>query len=193
MHRATLSLVLVVAVAALCLPAVASADQWADNGKAIGAGVHIGESYEGFVQFNAGAVGTFGCDVTMLLDTEGPTSAFVTTFTPTTSTCKGTVAFAGCKAIADSTKTPWHVDNALTPLLATGVGGNVAFNFSFQAGSCAGKQTQSFIEFLSVRLAVEGTNPITKLTISGTATSGISISGSLTPEFPAAPTLGIVN
>ncbi|HEX5712776.1 MAG TPA: hypothetical protein VFX85_05635 [Solirubrobacterales bacterium] len=179
------------ALVAFAVPATASADTWADEGVAIAAGADITQAYEGFLQFNTGATGTFGCDVTIKITTNGPHAAQVTEFAPTTGTCVGTVAFKGCKLIADKSNVPFDVSNASTPLGVTKAGGNITIHNEYEAGSCAGKQTTSHLEFAKISAAVEGTNPITKLTISGTSTVGVPASGSLTPENPV--TLGIIN
>jgi len=178
----------VAAFAAFAIPATASADTWADNGVAIGAGVEITQSYEGTLSFNAGPAGTFGCEVTATIVTNGPGAAQITKFAPTTSTCVGTVAFKGCKLIKDSSTVPWSVSNATTPLIVTTT---ATIHNEYEAGSCAGKQTTSHLEFKEIKITVEGTNPIQKLTISGSSTEGIPASGSLVPEGTA--TLGLVN
>ncbi|HEX5712777.1 MAG TPA: hypothetical protein VFX85_05640 [Solirubrobacterales bacterium] len=180
------------AFVAFAVPATASADKWAKEGISLGAGQEITQAYEGFLQFNTGATGTFGCDVTITIKTNGPSEAQVTSFSPTTGTCVGTVAFKGCKLIADKSNVPFNVSNASTPLGVTRVGGgNITIHNEYEAGSCAGKQTTSHLEFATISAAVEGTNPISKLTISGTSTVGVPASGSLTPESPAV--LGIIN
>ena len=179
------------ALVAFAVPATASADTWAHNGVALSPEQDMTQSYEGFLQFNTGATGTFGCDVTIKITTNGPHAAQVTEFNPTTGTCVGTVAFKGCKLIADKSNVPFNVSNAATPLSVTKAGGNITIHNEYEAGSCAGKQTTSHLEFATISAAVEGTNPITKLTISGTSTVGVPASGALTPEPTA--TLGIIN
>jgi len=176
--------------AGFVVPAFASADSWADNGVALAAGEQITQSYEGFVQFNTGPTGAFGCQVTVTMMTNGPNAAQITKFSPTTSTCEGTTAFKGCKLVKDSSNLPWDVSSAATPLVVTRAGGNITFHNEYEAGTCTGKQTTSHLEFKEVKLAVEGTNPITKLTVSGKSTAGISLEGSLIPEGTA--TLGIL-
>jgi hypothetical protein len=179
------------ALVGLAVPAVASADKWADEGILLEAGQRIKQSYEGFLGFNTGVTGSFGCDVTITITTYGPNEAQVTSFSPTTETCVGTVAFKGCKLIKHSSDVPWNVSNVSTPLSVTKAAGNLITHSEYEKGSCAGKQTTSHLEYASISAAVEGTSPITKLTFSGTSIPGIPITGSLSAESPA--TLGIVN
>jgi hypothetical protein len=179
------------ALVAFAVPATASADSWADNGVALGAGVDITQNYEGFLQFNTGPGGVFGCEVTITITTNGPSAAQVTKFSPTTETCVGTVAFEGCKLIADKSNVNFSINNAITPLVVTKPEGRITIHNEYQAGTCKGGQTTSHLEFNSVNAAVEGTNPINKLTISGTAINGVTAAGSLVPEGTA--TLGLVN
>jgi hypothetical protein len=184
-------MVLAMALAALAVPASASADSWADAGTPIEAGADITQPYEGFLQFNTGPTGIFGCDVTVTITTEGPHVAEVTKFSPTTSTCVGTGAFKGCVLVKDTSNVPWDINNIATPLVVTKLGGNPTIHYEFKEKSCAAAQTTSHLEFAQINLAVEGTNPITKLTFSGKSTSGVPIEGSVKPEGTA--TLGLAN
>jgi len=187
----------VAALAAFAIPATASADTWADNGVAIMAGADITQSYEGFLQFNTGPLGVYGCEFTATVTTNGPHAATITKFAPTTEPCVGTIAFEGCTLIGHTSNTPWDLGNATTPLAASKAGGNITMHFEYKAKTCRGTQTTSHLEFSSLSIAVEGTNPITKLTVSGKSTTGIPISGSLVPEQtgsnPSVSTLGLVN
>jgi hypothetical protein len=180
---------LAVAGVSLAAPTSAAADQWADNGVSIGSGVQITQAYEGYLVINTGATGQFECEATITLQTNGPSAAQVTSFN-TTTTCFGTVAFKDCQLIAEKFNLPWTVNNFLTPLKVTGPGvENVRLHNEYSVNSCAGKQTTSQLEFAVLNIQTEGTNPITKLTISGKSTSGVPISGSLLPE--GTPTLGL--
>jgi hypothetical protein len=187
--------VMALAATAFAVPASASADTWADNGVAIEEAEEVVQPYEGFLQFNTGATGVFGCQVTAVVVTNGPHAATITQFSPTTSTCEGTLAFKGCKLIKDVSNVPWDVSNATTPLVVTAPKKeekpqNITISNEYEKGSCAGGQTTSHLEFASINIAVEGTNPIKKLTISGKSTVGVPAEGSLTPEGTA--TLGIL-
>jgi len=180
--------VFAIAVVAFVVPTSASADVWADNGVEIASGKVIEQPYEGFVQLNAGLAGAFGCDMTMIVRTDGPFLASITKFLATTGTCIGSGALAGCVVISDKSNVSWNLNNFTTPLVAT-TAGDITTHFEFKINSCASKVLTLHVEFASVKFAVEGTNPIKKLTISGTATSGVTTAGSLEPEGTA--TLGI--
>jgi hypothetical protein len=180
----------VAAVAAFAVPAAASADVWTDNGTVLEPEEDITQAYEGVLTFNTGATGTFGCNVTIVVTTNGPEAAQITKFSPTTTSCVGTVAFKGCELIEDLSNTPWDVHNATTPLVVTKAGANMTIFNKYKAGSCAGGQTSSHLEFKQVEIDVEGGNPtITGLKLTGAATNGVPVSGTVTPESPT--TLGI--
>jgi hypothetical protein len=170
--------------AALAIPASAAADSWAVGGTVLQPGEVIEQPYEGFLQFNTGATGTFGCDVTAVIKTNGPHAAEITTFTPTTSTCVGTVAFKGCKVIKDTNNLSWDINNLTTPLVVTKPAGKITFHYEFEKNSCAAKHVTSHLEFNEINLAVEGTNPITNFTVSGKSTTGIPLGGNLKVEEP---------
>jgi hypothetical protein len=192
--KMTMLVVAAAAVAAFVVPATASADSWAHNGVKLGAGIDMTQNYEGVLGFDTGPTGKFTCPVTVTITTSGPSQATITKFSPTTTECHGTIAFEGCHLIAHKTNLPaWEINNAATPLVVTKTGGNLTIHNEYEPGSCKGAQTTSHLEFKEVKVAVEGTNPIQKLTISGTATNGVPVSGSLTPHFPIPATLGIIN
>jgi hypothetical protein len=180
------------ALVAFAVPAVASAGQWTDNGTILTEGQKITQSYEGFLQFNTGPTGTFGCDVTITIETNGPTAGQVTAFNPTTATCIGTIAFKGCKLIGHTSNKSFNINNTGNPLKITKGAENITIRNEYEAGSCAGKQTTSHLEFANINATYEanaGTTLIEKLTISGSSTAGVPAEGSLTPEAPL--TLGI--
>jgi hypothetical protein len=179
------------ALIAFAVPAPASADRWADNGVALTEAWHMNQSYEGNFVFNTGPTGKLECPVTITVTAYGPNIGAITSFNSTTAACKGTVAFAGCLVTTDISNISWSINNATTPLVVTKPGGNMTLHYFYASGTCAAKHVTSHLEFASFNLAVEGTNPITKLTISGTATTGVIASGSFTPESTA--TLGLVN
>jgi len=175
----------------VAIPASASADVWTDNGIQLGEGETANQSFEGFLQLNAGANGTLGCQVTVEIEAEGPSGGRITKFNPTTSTCEGTKVFAGCVVTSDSSNIGggWNISSASTPLSVTAAGGlNLTLHVHFK--SCFSALTTIHIEFgawfLSVTLS---SGLISKLSVSGTSTTGVVISGSLTPE--STPTLGL--
>jgi len=173
------------AATAFAIPTSASADQWIYEGAEIGEGEELEQAYEGVLSFNTGPTGAFGCQVTAMVITEGPEAGRVTSFSPTTGTCTGTIAFKGCVLAHHTANVPWRIGLASTPLVVTKPGGNLTIHNEYLPETCAGKQTTSHLEFKEIKAAVEGTNPITKLVISGTATNGVPASGSLTPEGTA--------
>jgi hypothetical protein len=177
------------AFAALAVPATASADTWADNGVALSPGQDIAQSYEGYFGLDVGPLGKFGCQTTISVTTSGPHAATVTKFAPTTATCTGTIAFADCKMVNDTSNVPWNIGNASTPLTLSKSPGNMTIHYTFVG--CAGKQTTLHQEFAGLSVSPEGTNPITKLLISGTSTSGTPFSGVFVSEGTA--TRGLVN
>jgi hypothetical protein len=129
MLKKTMLLAMAVGALAFAAPAVASADQWTYNGAPIAQDDVVQDEYEGFLSFTLPTAivpvhTTFGCDVTTTLQVEGTEDetghALMTQFAPTTSTCVGTGAFAGCKVKADSSNPPWTVDINATDLTVTG-------------------------------------------------------------------------
>ena len=181
------------AIAAFAVPASASAaDVWTDDHVELGEGETAAQPFEGFLQFSAAPFGTFGCEVTVVVEAEGPVSGTVTEFSPTTETCVGTgIFYDKCKLAGHSTNINdgWEIDVSTTPATVTRPGGNVTIRTAY--ASCPSGATGSHLEFASIAvtptLNAEGT--IVSLSIAGTATNGAIASGTVYPEI--APTLGL--
>jgi len=181
----------VAALAAFAIPASASAanTHWTDNDVVVGSGVNISAPFEGKLQFAAGA-STFGCEVTTIINVTGPTSASITKFEPTTSTCAGTGAFAKCTLKAHTNNAPWSITNSLTSLSITKPEGNVTIKNEYDGEGCL--VASSHLEFTKITATptLNAGGTITSIAISGTSTAGAVASGSVAPE--STPTLGLV-
>jgi hypothetical protein len=181
LKKMTLLAMAVAAIAAFAVPASASAaTDWTDNGAVVANGVDISQGFEGKLQFAVSGVGTFGCEVTIKITITGPTSAEITQFNPTTSTCVGTGAFEKCKLKSDKSTVPWTITNGATTLAVTASPLTV-FN-EYEAGCGVGATSDLVFEagITVTPTLVEGR--ITSLAIAGTSTSGAVASGSVVPE-----------
>jgi hypothetical protein len=145
------------------------------------------ESYEGKLSFHAPPPfkGTFGCDVTVTVEAEGGTTATVTQFTPTTSTCAGTELFAGCKLKAHESSAPFAVHTTTTDLVITDSPGNIVIKNTYEG--CSSGLPGSTLEFTSVTGTQTNTvggnrGKIHTIEIHGTSTSGSVVTGTVTAE-----------
>jgi hypothetical protein len=145
------------------------------------------ESYEGRLAFEAPApfVGTFGCEVTVTVSSEGGETATVNTFEPTTGTCSGNGLFAGCKLKAHVSSAPFTAHTDATDLTITDLPGEVTVQNQYE--SCENELPGSHLAFEVV--TGQQTNStgghlgrIHQIHISGKATSGAIASGSVTAE-----------
>jgi hypothetical protein len=178
------------ALVAFAAPAVASADVWTDDGVALEEEQTAVQAFEGELSFSIKTPfpSTFGCQVTVLIEAEGPSGGRVTSFSPTTETCAGNGVFTGCKLVGDSNNGPWNIDVTNTPATVSASSGNLTILNVYS--SCAFGLTGSHLEFPSVTVTpTQSGGRITALAISGEATNGAIASGSVTPE--EGPTLGL--
>jgi len=189
LKKATLLIMVALTAITVVSPVSASADEWTDAGTVLGESETLSESYEGVLTLSAGLAGTFSCEVTVVVEAEGPSNATLTKFNPTTSSCSGTKAFAGCVLTNEGSNlsSGWHV-TSMTPLVITSTGGDITIQYQYS--NCLGGQSASHADFGSWpgTFEVHGV-VITKLNISAVATSGVALSGALVPE--GTPTLGI--
>jgi hypothetical protein len=182
------------AAVALAVPAAASAaDQWTDDHVPLEEGQTATQAFEGFLSFNAGVNGTFGCQETVLVEAAAGSHATVTKFDPTTSTCMGTgPAFTGC-VLTDHTfnivAAGWDLSFTTTPGKVTATSGDLTIHYEYEG--CTSKLPTSHLEFGSVAVTptLNRQDTITALTFEGFATSGVFLSGTFTPE--GSPTLGL--
>jgi hypothetical protein len=187
------------AAVAFAVPATASAaDEWTDNHVPLQEGQTANQSFEGFLSFNAGPNGTFGCDVTVEIEAEGGSHATIKKFNPTTSTCKGTgPAFTNCELIADKSNVlsaGWDLSFTTTTAGAgtlTATTGDLTIHNEY-AGCTSGLPT-SHLEFKSIAVTptLDSKDTITGIHIGGVATTGPVASGTVVPEPADARTLGL--
>lgn len=187
-----------IVIGALCVacavPTAASASEWTEwNGwehAPLGESGFASESFEGFVQFTVAAPthSSFGCQVTVLIEAEGASGGLVTAFNPTTSTCKGTGLFAGCVLKGHTQDIPWDIDISGSPTITSWLN-NIIIRSYYQG--CTFGILESTLEFssLSAAFTLNGGGTIEAMQLSGTSTSGVVLSGTLTPEF--GPSLGL--
>lgn len=198
LKKITLLAMAVGALVVFAVPASASAsDVWTDwNGAehaTLGEGVTANQSFEGFLQFTAGAAGTFGCNVTVEVEAEGPAGGRITKFNPTTSSCVGTgPGFSGCVLKEDFNNIAtagWNIDVSTTPATVTAGSGNLTIRNVYSG--CLSGNPGSHLEFASINVTptLNGEGTITALTISGSSTVGVPAEGTVTPEGDL--TLGI--
>jgi hypothetical protein len=142
------------------------------------------ESYEGVLTITVAspASGQLHCEVTMSLSAEGGTTAEIEQFTPTTSTCVGTGLFTGCVVKEHTTSVPFLVHTTLNnDLTIDDPPGNVVLHYMYE--KCIAGITSTSLEFSSL---TANPNPTTgaihELTINGTSTTGVTISGVVTAE-----------
>lgn len=189
LKKAMLLIMITVTAIAVVSPVSALADEWTDAGTVLGEAETLSESYEGSLTLSAGLVGTFTCEVTIVVEAEGPSNATLTKFNPTTSSCSGTKAFAGCVLTNDGSNisSGWHI-TSMTPLVITSTGGDITIHYQYS--NCLGGQSTSHVDFGSWPGTFEVNGVvITKLNISAVATSGVALSGAFVPE--GTPTLGL--
>jgi hypothetical protein len=189
LKKMTLLAMAVAAIAAFAVPASASAaTDWTHEGVVVKEGVDLTEAFEGELSFDT-AIGSFGCQVTVVLTVTGPTKAEITKFAPTTATCKGTNSLVPCKLKNDASNVPWTVTSGTGAFTVTKTGGNVTVFNEYEAGCPLGASSDLLFEKITVTPATEE-GVITKLTISGTSTVGVPATGSVTPE-PETTLLGV--
>jgi hypothetical protein len=160
------------AVVAFAAPAAAHAEQHEFN--------EATESYEGPLKFTAAGVGSYECQVTVSINAEGGTTAEVEAFTPTTSTCVGTGAFTGCKLKEHTSSVPFTAHTTETnDLKITDEPGNIVIHNVYE-GCLVPETTLEFAEVTATPNPTTG--PIHSISISGTSTSGVVASGTVTAE-----------
>jgi hypothetical protein len=203
LKKMTLLAGMALAAIASAAPATASAQKtdgthWTNgtNHPVVGNGVTMQAPFEGFIDFTIPPPGvpvhsTFGCEVTGIVEVRGPTTAEITKFDPTTTTCVGTGIFTTCKLKAHTNNVPWNVVNTrgntsaqpptVSDFHATKTGGDVTVRYEFEG--CAGGAVPPFDPaFASITLTptLDGNGTVTKLTISGKDTSGfVTATGSM--------------
>jgi hypothetical protein len=142
------------------------------------------ESYEGVLAFSteSPAPGSFECEVTVSIVSEGGNTAEVEEFTPTTSTCVGKGLFTGCVLKAHSSSEPFIGHITGSDITVTDEPGNIVIHNEYE--KCAFGITETNLEFQSVTaIPTPATGPIHELDISGLSTSKTVIaSGSVTAE-----------
>lgn len=196
--KAWLLLALLLALASLSIPAMSSAHVWTDDGVALALGDEATDSYEGIVTITVPKTmllphSTVNCPVTLQIRAEGPSAGQILAFNGTTALCEGTGLYAGCQVVADETNlsSGWVTGVELTPIpikKSGGGSGKVTLRYVFNACAAAALH----LEFVSITVTptLNGAKRITLLSLSGTATSGVTISGGLTPE-EGSTTLGL--
>ena len=181
----------VAALAAFAIPASASAasTHWTDNDVVVENGVNITAPFEGKIQFTAGK-STFSCEVTTKILVVGPTTALVTSFAPTTSSCIGTVAFENCTLKAHSNNAPWTIVNNDANLTILKPESKITIKYEFDGTGCLVPSLHLEFSNITATPTLNANGTITSIAISGTSTTGVVASGSVAPE--GTPTLGLV-
>jgi hypothetical protein len=170
------------AVVASAAPAAAHAEQHEFN--------EATESYEGPFKFSAAGVGSIECQVTINISAEGGTTAEVEAWTPTTSTCVGTGAFAKCTLKEHTSNAPFTVHTTETnDLRVTKEGGNITFHNIYDGEGCLVPETT--VEFTEMTATPNPTTgAVSTLTISATSTTGVIWSGTFHAEGESLIELG---
>jgi hypothetical protein len=170
------------AAVAFAVPASASALEWTDNGAAFEG--TASDTLSGFISFgNPEAKQTkFGCvSHAGFSVTGGSTTGSLTSFTPTTGTCKGEGAFTGCELVEDVTTIPAGTQIHITgPNSATvtapeseGVAEPIVIHNVYNAGCAIEKSTLTVTD---LNISGTGSN-LTDATVSGLALSHTWVRG----------------
>ncbi len=169
------------ALVAFAVPASASAaNEWIGNHE---------DTLTGKLSFGNPAAGQtkFGCETNTTLDVFGGTSTGeVTAFTPTTATCSGEGAFAGCTLTKDETTLPTvlgtsqvkvHITAATTMKLTTPPGNPIVLHNTY-GGGCLIESSTLTVSELHLKAAADN---LTDVTVSGVAVSHVTIGGVVQP------------
>ena len=124
MGRVAALVIGLISLLALGLAGSASADPSADyvftvNGGTIAPEEEAKASFEGFIRFTTSRPfvpvhSTFGCQVTITINVEGPSKGRLELWEPTTGTCVETGVFKGCILVHDTNNPPWQIGFAYT-------------------------------------------------------------------------------
>lgn len=176
----------VCALVAFSAPASASAaNEWI--------GSHS-DNLTGKLSFGNPAAGQtkFGCQTSTTVDVTGGTSTGeVTSFTPTTASCSGEGAFAGCSLVSHETTLPTvlgtsqvkiHIVGATTLTLTTPAGTPIVLHNVYNAG-CAIEKSTLTVSHLHMKTAQDN---LTDVTVEGLATSHVWIKGVQQPATTVA-------
>jgi hypothetical protein len=195
------------ALAAIAFAAPAASAElptWTHDHEFIEGSEKVEQSFEGHLSFHRPPFGTFGCDVTATVVAKAGTTATVTKFEPTTETCTGVGAFAGCVLTHDTANVPWdaHVngtkDNETNsaPLSVTKDDDDVTITNVYHG--CAVPQiTHTHLEFEQVEVTAEMNDETTIVGLESDdgqldTTELVEPTGTLNLHDPETPTLGLL-
>lgn len=193
MRKMLLLVAMALAAVALAAPAIASAEVWTDNDAPLEEEETASQAFEGTLTFTSGMIGSYSCQVTVEIVAEGPSNSSVPKFNPTTSSCSGTGAFAGCElkehfTIPPPETIPTTWEFTFTPPRFLHTKAKLRFRYLFKG--CFISESQLEFESLAATPTLNAGGTITSLALSGTATNGTTVaSGSIAPE--GSLTLGI--
>lgn len=178
-------LAMALALVVFAAPASATAAEWIHTEE--GPVTEGSEGFSGFVEFYAPSVASgIGCVVHTQLEITGASSAEVTGFEITTTTCEGKGLLTGCKVGGHGVSLPIPVDVAASSLTLTGYGVGLGFG-----GGC-------LVETIGFAIPEEtaipdNTEAIGSLAVSGTGVAGallVTVSGTLAADNPGTYGIG---
>jgi len=174
------------AAIAFAVPASASAQVWN--------GTHT-DTLTGFISFGNPVAGQskFGCEAHAAFTVEeGTTTGELETFVPTTETCVGEGAFAGCSLVEDETTIPAgtaiHITETNKVTLTTPIGSPIVIHNVYNSTCAIEKSTLTV-----TGLVLTGTNSdLTDVTVSGAGLSHTWIrnAGEITQNVAVFGTMG---
>jgi len=172
------------ALATAALAAPAAQAEWLHNGAPLKANATVNLS--GTAGFAAPfGLGTYTCTVHATLVAEPGSTGKVTKFEPTTNTCVGTGILANCKLKSHSSNVPMivHANTTVRTISIT----NATIKNVYEGANCS--QTETHLLFSTVTATPDNGSSISSVKLSGTATNGTTVSGTL--NVTPAKTYGI--
>jgi hypothetical protein len=194
MRKLTVLAIALASLAAMCAPSMAQGQVWtAYDLITLEEGETVSEPFEGSFSFNGGNFGSYECDVTIEIEAEGPAQGRVTKFSPTTSSCHGSSFFFGCRLEADSSNVGewegWPISLGGGYITVSIWPGKITLSNTYDK-KCPIPSSHLEFSLLSLSPGLNGEGTITSLSLSGTSTSGIPVTGFFLPEGEH-PALGI--
>lgn len=164
---------MVLAAIAFAGPAPASAE-WTHEGEPLEGNVNI--SFTGNVGFFGAGGAAIECEVHAAGILEPGTTGTITSFAPTTNSCKGTGVFAGCVVESDTAiGLPWVMHTDTSKITITDV--TTTYHFVADTPNCP--IHTMVLHFSALHATPNNITAMGSVAISGTATSGAVTAGTL--------------
>ena len=184
-----ISLLAVMALSVIAMAAPVAKAEWLHNGAQL---EYISEiPLTGNIKFVApNGFGSFECHVSTSISASPGNLGTVMSFTPRTSTCVGVgFLFSKCKLKSHLTTLPWAavaITDIISPYVAIT---NATIHYVYEG--CSSGTTTSHFMFPVIKATPDNHNAISSFSLSGTATNGAVVSGTLEVTGGAPGTYGI--